>query len=72
MTIFNVAIPDNKTSFFLQFLELLGVEYKKEKEDVYELSEQQKKNLDNQEDLPLSEYQDNDEFLSELKKEYDL
>lgn len=72
MTIFNVAIPDNKTSFFLQFLELLGVQYKEENENIFELSEQQKINLDNQEDLPLSEYQDNVEFLSELKKEYGL
>lgn len=40
--------------------------------NTFELSEQQKKILDEQEDLPLSEYQNNDEFVAELKKEYGL
>lgn len=72
MTTFSVSIPDNKTSFFLEFLELIGAQYKKEKEDVFELSEKQKKILDNQENTPLSEYEDNDKFVAELKKEYGL
>lgn len=72
MTTFNVSIPDNKISFFLEFLELIGAQYKKEKEDIFVLSEQQKKILDSQENLMLSEYQDNDEFIKELKKEYGL
>lgn len=41
-------------------------------ENTFELSDKQKKILDSQNDLPLSEYQDNDEFLVELKKEYGL
>ena len=43
-----------------------------EETSMFELSEEQKKTLDNQEDLPLSEYQDNDAFVAELKKEYGL
>ena len=43
-----------------------------EEANMFELSEEQKKTLDNQEDLPLSEYQDNDAFVAVLKKEYGL
>lgn len=40
--------------------------------EVFQLSEEQKKILDSQTDLDDSEFQDSDEFLSELKKEYGL
>ncbi len=40
--------------------------------EVFQLSDEQKKILDSQDDLAISEYQDNDEFVSELKKEYGL
>lgn len=43
-----------------------------EETSIFELSEEQKKILDAQEDLPFSEYQDNDAFVAELKKEYGL
>lgn len=43
-----------------------------EETSMFELSEEQKKTLDDQEDLPLSEYQDSDAFVAELKKEYGL
>ena len=43
-----------------------------EETSMFELSEEQKKILDVQEDLPISEYQDNDAFVAELKKEYGL
>ena len=72
MTTYNVSIPDDKNSFFLEFLELIGAQYKKENEDSFELSDEQKKILDSQANLDVSEYQDNDEFLDELKKEYGL
>ncbi|KQS92032.1 hypothetical protein [Chryseobacterium sp. Leaf394] len=72
MTTYNVSIPDDKNSFFLEFLELIGAQYKKENEDSFELSDEQKKILDSQANLNISEYQDNDEFLDELKKEYGL
>lgn len=70
MTTYNVSIPDNKNAFFLEFLELIGAQYEKEPDFVFELSDEQKKILDSQRELPLSDFQDNDEFLSELKKEH--
>ncbi|MBD8080987.1 hypothetical protein [Chryseobacterium caseinilyticum] len=72
MTTYNVSIPDDKNSFFLEFLELIGAKYTKENEDSFELSDEQKKILDSQSNLDISEYQDSDEFLDELKKEYGL
>lgn len=41
-------------------------------DDVFMLSEEQKKILESQDDLADNQYQDSDEFLSELKKEYGL
>lgn len=72
MTTYNVSIPDDKNSFFLEFLELIGAQYKKEKDNSFELSEEQKNILDNQDNLDITDFQDNDEFLAELKKEYGL
>lgn len=72
MTTFNVSIPDNKTSFFQEFLDMIGAQYEKTDDNGFVLSEEQKKILDSQDDVPLSEYQDDDEFLDELKKEYGL
>lgn len=71
MTAFNVSIPDNKISFFQEFLDMIGARYEKTEDNIV-LSDEQKRILDKQEDLPLSEYQDSDEFLEELKKEYGL
>ena len=42
------------------------------KEETFKLTENQKKILDSQKNLDDSEFQDHDEFLAELKKEYDL
>ena len=41
MTTYNVSIPDNKDSFFREFLELIGAKYEK-KQDTFELSDEQK------------------------------
>lgn len=41
-------------------------------EETFKITENQKKNLDNQENLDDSEFQDHDEFLAELKNEYGL
>ena len=41
-------------------------------DNTFELSEQQKKILDSQDNLTISDFQDNDEFLAELKAEYGL
>lgn len=40
--------------------------------EVFKLSNEQKRILDSQDDLDDSQYQDSDEFLAELKKEYGL
>lgn len=69
MTTYNVSIPDNKDSFFREFLELIGAKYEK-KQDTFELSDEQKMILDNQDDFLLSDYEDNESFVAELKKEY--
>ena len=42
------------------------------KQETFKLTENHKKILDSQENLDDSEFQDHDEFLAELKKEYDL
>lgn len=43
-----------------------------DKNDTFELSDEQKKILESQNNLPVSEFQDNDHFLAEFKKEYGL
>jgi cell division septum initiation protein DivIVA len=45
MTTFNVSIPDNKISFFQEFLDMIGARYEKKQEEI-ELTEKQKKTLD--------------------------
>lgn len=72
MTTFKVTIPNNKKTFFLEFLKLLGAQYKESREFGFELSEKQKDILDQQENLEISDYRDNDDFLNELKEKYDL
>ena len=42
------------------------------KQETFKLTENHKKILDSQENLDDSEFQDHDEFLAELKKEYEL
>ncbi|MCQ4034719.1 hypothetical protein [Kaistella montana] len=55
------------------YIDFLKEKYTKIKEEkIYNLSENQKNILDNQEDIEDSEYQDNEEFLAELRKEYGL
>lgn len=71
MTTFKVTIPNNKKTFFLELLKLMGAQYEEQEVD-FKLSKQQKHLLDEQENLDISEYQDHDEFLKELRKEYGL
>ena len=72
MTTYNVSIPDNKNSFFLEFLELIGAQYKKEKEDSFELSEQQKKILDERLKADKKDFIPARESLSKLREKYGL
>ena len=43
-----------------------------DKNDTFKLSDEQKQILESQNNLPVSEFQDNDHFVAELKKEYGL
>jgi len=55
------------------YIDFLKEKYTKIKEEkIYNLSENQKNILNSQENLEDSEYQDNEKFLAELKKEYGL
>ncbi|MGS0749236.1 hypothetical protein [Halpernia sp. GG3] len=63
------------TGVFIPIIEWEKMKKKYHIEDpkeVFQLSDEQKKILDSQDGLELSEYQDNDEFVAELKAEYGL
>lgn len=71
MTTYNVSIPDNKNSFFLELLDLLGAKYEK-KQEKKEVLEETKKLLDKR----LKDYKNNpdevtdfDEFVADLERE---
>ncbi len=72
MTTYNVSIPDNKNSFFLEFLELIGAQYKKEKEDSFEFSEQQKKILDERLKADKKDFIPARESINKLREKYGL
>lgn len=72
MTTYNVSVPDNKKAFFLEFLELIGAQYEKESDLVFELSDEQKKILLEQENISLNECSDAEDFYKELKNKYEL
>jgi len=71
MTSFKVSVPDNKTSFFIEFLELIGASYQNTSSD-FELSEEQKQMLLNQKEVPLDQCQDAETVYEILKKKYEL
>lgn len=52
MKTFSVTIPDDKTSFFLEFLELIGGNFEKQE---FELTSEQKEFLLRQNKVPLDE-----------------
>ena len=72
MTTYNVSIPDGKNSFFLEFLELIGAQYKKEDEIDCVLTQEQKQILLQQEHISLDQCMDAEDFYKEMKKKYDL
>lgn len=72
MTTYNVSVPENKKAFFLEFLELIGAQYEKESDLDFELSDEQKKILLDQENISLNECSDAEDFYKELKNKYDL
>lgn len=54
MTMFNASVPEDKTSFFLEVLELIGATYET-KEDEFQLTEEQKDFLLRQNDVPVED-----------------
>lgn len=72
MKTYNVSIPDNKNAFFLEFLELIGAQYKKEEEIDFKLTEEQKQQLLKQNEVSLEQCMDANEVYHQLKKKYDL
>lgn len=72
MVTYNVSIPENKQSFFQEFLDMIGAQYKKEEEIDFQLTDQQKQVLLEQENISLDDCMDADDFLKEMKKKYEL
>lgn len=54
MTMFNVSVPEDKTSFFLEVLELIGATYET-REGEFQLTEEQKVFLLRQNDVPVED-----------------
>lgn len=71
MSSFNVSVPDNKISFFIEFLELIGATYQKDLTD-FELSEVQKEFLLKQNQVPLTDCIDAETVYEALKKKHGL
>ncbi len=74
MTIYNVSIPNEKSSFFKEFLDIIGAKYTEENNEVSEfvLSEKQKTILLEQNDVSIDDCVDAEEFYNVLKNKYEL
>lgn len=71
MTTFNVTIPNDKTSLFLEFLELIGGKFEIDEQD-FELSEEVKKMLDQRLKTNRSEYVSAREALDSLRQKHGI
>lgn len=71
MTTFKVSVPEDKTSFFLEVLELIGATYES-KENVFKLTEEQKRFLMSQNDVSLEDCKSADFVFEDLKEKYGL
>ncbi len=71
MATFKVSVPEDKTSFFLEVLELIGATYES-KENGFELTAEQKQFLLSQNDVPLEDCQPANLVFEELKVKYGL
>lgn len=72
MTTYSVTVPEDKTAFFLEFLELLGAKYRKENEDFFELTEEQKEILDERLEADKKDFISAREALNKLRQKYEL
>ena len=71
MISYNVSIPDEKQSFFQEFLESIGADYEK-KQDNFQLSEEQKKVLDERLKSEKKDFVPARETLNKLRQKYEL
>lgn len=71
MTTYKVSVPEDKTSFFLEVLELIGATYES-KEQSFKLTEEQQQFLLSQNDVPLDRCKSSDAVFEEVKERYGL
>jgi len=71
MTNFNVSVPENKISFFREFLDLIGVNYEEKLED-FRLTDKQKQILDERLKADKNNFIPAREALSKLRQKYEL
>lgn len=71
MISYSVTIPDAKQSFFQEFLEIMGADYKKNENDL-QLSEQQKKILDERLKADKKDFIPAREALNKIRQKYEL
>lgn len=72
MITYNVSIPEDKQSFFREFFDMIGADYEKKESIDFELTQEQKQILLQQEHISLDQCMDAEDFYKEMKKKYDL
>ncbi len=72
MVSYKVNVPENKQSFFQEFLEMIGAEYEKNQNADFELSDSQKETLDVRLKADKKEFVSARESLEKLRKNYEL
>lgn len=71
MISYNVTIPDEKQFFFQEFLEIIGADYEKKQVD-FQLSNEQKKVLDDRLKSNKKDFVPAREALNKLRQKYEL
>ncbi len=72
MVSYKVNVPENKQSFFQEFMEMIGAEYEKNQNADFELSDAQKETLDQRLKSEENEFVSARESLEKLRKTYGL
>jgi len=71
MVTYNVSIPENKQSFFQEFLDMIGADYEKEADD-FKLTKEQKKILDQRLKQDKKSFVSAKDVLNQVRKKYEL
>ncbi|MFA7687657.1 MAG: hypothetical protein WCY25_07315 [Moheibacter sp.] len=71
MTTFHVTVPENKISFFKEFLKSIGAKYSENQED-FELSDEMIEILEQRLNEDKSDYISEEESIRLLKEKYGL